>query len=119
MVFKGTRLPSPFLCRPLVLYLQKIQIGPETHVVVDNPHFPLCGIDRRLAFNPQAILPSLKAKCPGKPRAGAVVAAGEAGRRPVVPVAVERYIPLQIAEELHVLGRVGIEMNPAGLGDGR
>jgi hypothetical protein len=42
--------------------------------------------------------PSLKAKCPAKPGTGAVVAAGEAGWRPVVPVAVERDIPLQIAE---------------------
>jgi len=38
-------------------------------------------------------IPSLEAKSLTKPQVGAVVAAGEAGRRPVVPVAVERDIP--------------------------
>lgn len=62
---------------------------------------------------------SLNAKCPAQPRAGTIVAAGEVGWRPAVPVAIERYIPRQIAEDLHIIGRVRIEMNAAGFGDGR
>jgi hypothetical protein len=38
-------------------------------------------------------LPSLKTKSPAEPGAGAVIASGKTGWRPVVPVAIEREIP--------------------------
>ena len=47
----------------------------------------------RINFQAALVFMSLKAECPAKSRTGAVVAAGEAGWRPVVPVAVERDIP--------------------------
>src|ERR1035437_461754 len=59
-----------------------------------------------------ALLPI--AKRPAEPRTGAVVAAGEMGGRLVVPVAVERDIPREVAENLYVIGRVHIEVHAPG-----
>src|SRR5208283_3008743 len=64
-----------------------------------------------------ALLPV--AKRPAQPRAGAVVASREVRRRPVVPVAIERDIPCQVAEDLHIIRSIHIEMDATGLGDGR
>lgn len=35
-----------------------------------------------------------------------------------IPVAIERYVPRQVAKELYVIGYVCIEKGPAGLGQG-
>jgi hypothetical protein len=59
------------------------------------------------------------AKRPAEPRTGTVVAAGEIGRRLVVPVAIERDIPGEVAEELDVIGRIHIEVNAPGHRNGR
>src|SRR5271157_4507232 len=64
-------------------------------------------------------LPSPIPKRPAKSRTGAVVASRKVGRRPVVPVAIERDVPLQVAEQLHVVSSVQIEMDTARLGNGR
>src|SRR5208337_4131967 len=61
------------------------------------------------------LLPSPIPKRPAKPRTGAVVASRKVGRRPVVPVAIERDVPLQVAEQLHVVSSVQIEMDTARL----
>lgn len=62
---------------------------------------------------------SLQAECPTQSGARAVVAAGEAGRGPIIPVAVERQIPLQITNDLDVVRRPGVEPDAAGIGERR
>src|ERR1700739_1805664 len=56
-----------------------------------------------------------KAKGPAESRTGSIIAAGETGRRPIVPVTVERDIPRQVADELNVIGRIRIETEAARL----
>jgi hypothetical protein len=63
--------------------------------------------------------PSLKTECPAKARTGSVVAAGKAGWRPIVLVAIEREIPFQIADYLYVIRRVRVETYSTPLGDAR
>ena len=46
-------------------------------------------------LNPRGCSPKAAAKCPAQPRAGAVVAGGQVGRRLVVPIAIKRDIPRQ------------------------
>jgi hypothetical protein len=58
------------------------------------------------------------AKGPAKARAAAIVATGKTMRRLVVPVAVKRQIPRQVAEELEVIGGIGIETDAARIRDG-
>lgn len=61
---------------------------------------------------------SLYAKCPAQPRATPVVAPGKAWWRLVIPVAIKRDIPRQVAEDLDVIGRVGIDSDATRLGKG-
>ena len=53
-----------------------------------------------------------------RPELDAIVATGKTMRRLVVPVAVKRQIPRQVAEELEVIGGIGIETNAARIRDG-
>jgi hypothetical protein len=53
---------------------------------------------------------------PSEPRAGPIVAAYEARRGLVVPVSVEREIQSEVAEQLYVIGHVGIDENTPRLG---
>jgi hypothetical protein len=45
---------------------------------------------------------------PAEPRASSVVAAGKCRGRLIVPIAIKGEVPRQIAEELDVVGRIGI-----------
>ena len=49
---------------------------------------------------------------------GPVVAGGKAGRGTIVPIAIEREIIIELAPQLHVVGRVHIELNPSRIGQG-
>ena len=62
---------------------------------------------------------SLVAKCPAESRAGAVVASGKALRRPVVPVAIKRDMPREVASDFDVIAYVHVELHTAGLRDDR
>jgi hypothetical protein len=59
------------------------------------------------------------AKCISNSGTGSIVAAGEAWRRLVVPVAVEREIPGELAPKLYVVGHVEIGVDATGLGECR
>jgi hypothetical protein len=54
-------------------------------------------------------------KRPAQAGARAIVAAGEARRRAIVPVAIERNVPGEIPPELNVIRCVESEMDAAGL----
>ena len=56
------------------------------------------------------------AECVGNAGTSAVIAAGEAWRRLIVPVTVERYVPLKIAPELDVVSDVKVGMDAARVG---
>src|SRR5208283_321472 len=64
------------------------------------------------------LLPLPYAERPAQARASTVVAARKMGRWLVVPVAVERDIPGQVAGDLDVVGSIGIELDAAGFGKG-
>src|SRR5208283_3677029 len=59
------------------------------------------------------------AERPAQARAATVVAARKVGWWLVVPVAIERDIPGQVAGDLDVVGSIGIELDAAGFGKNR
>lgn len=62
---------------------------------------------------------SPQAEGPSEPGTGSIIAAGEAGRWSVVPVAVPGDIPFQIAEELDVKRGIGVGTNAPRIGNCR
>ena len=56
---------------------------------------------------------SLEAKRPTESCTASIVTADKAWRRPVVPVSIERKVPLQIADDLDVIGSVEVEAETA------
>jgi len=68
-------------------------------------------------------MPSLRsspqAEGPSEPGTGSIIAAGEACRWSVVPVAVPGDVPFQIAEQLDVKGGIGVGTNAPRIGNCR
>src|SRR6266481_10077461 len=61
---------------------------------------------------------SVVAEGPAYAGAGAVVAANEAGGRAIVPVAVQRNVPGEIAPQFYVVRGVQAVVHAAGFGEG-
>lgn len=61
----------------------------------------------------------LLAERPAKARSGAIVTSGKMGWRFVVPVAVKGECPRQVTEQLDKIGRIRIEADATGVGQGR
>jgi hypothetical protein len=124
---KGSRvyldIPSEWICCGSSIPV----VRPESRRAFSSRSTATRSLGRRLGIageyahrtsRPQADASSLVAICPAEPRARAVVTAGKAVRRPVVPVAIERGIPRKIACELDVIRDVHVELDTAGLRDG-
>jgi len=58
------------------------------------------------------------AKTYAKAGTSSVIAMRKTQWRPIVPVAVEREIPVELAPELNVVGRIEIELNSSRIGNG-
>jgi hypothetical protein len=56
-------------------------------------------------------------KCPSKPRTGTIVASRESRWGTVVPVAIKRYVPREIAEQFQIVGSIRLKSEPTQFGE--
>jgi len=59
----------------------------------------------------------LIAKGPAKAGASSIVASGESRWRTVVPVAIKRHVPREIAEEFEIVGSIRLKSEPTHFGE--